>query len=49
MTLKITEVEGKHHLLAFEMRVVRGIYYPTPIKGYTKNKKKQSCLPTDFF
>ena len=34
MTLKITEVEAKHHLLAFEMRVVRGLYYPTHIKGY---------------
>ena len=34
MTLKINEVEVKHHLLAFEMRVVRGQYYPTPIKGY---------------
>ena len=40
MTLKITEVEVKHHLLAFETRVVRGLYYPTPIKGYLKNGSK---------
>ena len=38
MTLKITEVEVKHHLLAFEMRVVRGLYYPKPIKGYILEK-----------
>ena len=35
MTLKITEVGVKHPLLAFEMTVVRGLYYyPTPIKAY---------------
>ena len=33
MTLKITEVEFKDHLLIFEMMVVRGLYYPTPNKG----------------
>ena len=32
-TLKITEVEDKDYLLTFEMRVVRGIYDPTPTKG----------------
>ena len=32
-TLKITEVEGKYHLLTFEMRVVRGKYYTTPTEG----------------
>ena len=37
MALKITEVEVKDHVLAFEMRVVRGLYYPTPTKGYTKS------------
>ena len=39
MTFKITEVEVKHHLLAFEMRVVRGLYYPTHIKGYIQKAK----------
>ena len=34
MTLKITEVEVKDNLLTFEIRVVRGIYYPTPTKRY---------------
>ena len=44
MTLKITEVEVKHHLLEFETRVVRGLYYPTPIKGYKKTDRKLSCF-----
>ena len=49
MTLKITEVEVKDNLLTFEMRVLRGLYYPTPTKRYTIffekrfyiNKKKE--------
>ena len=35
MTLKITGVEVKDRILTFEMRVIRGLYYPTPTKGYT--------------
>ena len=52
MTLKITEVEVKHHLLAFKTRVVRGLYYPTPIKGYKKTDRKLTCffdVPSRFF
>ena len=37
MTLKITEVEVKDNILAFEMRVIRGLYYATPTKVYTKS------------
>ena len=40
MTLKITEVEVKDHLLESEIRVIRGLYYPTPIQGYTQKVKK---------
>ena len=39
MTLKITEVEVRDHLLTFEMRVIRGLYYPTPTKGYIQKAK----------
>ena len=37
ITLKIPEVEVKDDLLKFEMRVVRGLYYPTPTKGYHRS------------
>ena len=44
MTLKITEVKVEHHLLAFEMRVVRGLYYPTPIKVYKNFAQKKLLI-----
>ena len=44
MTFKITEVEVKDHLLEFEMRVVRGLYYPTPTKGLKRLAKIYFCV-----